>query len=69
MSNSPSQSDIVLPLAAYGVLGISAVTAQFALSQSLIFVAAAGLVLHVTEVHNAWDAIMYFVLVRPQQEG
>ncbi len=60
---------VLLPLGAYGTLTISAVSAQFAASQSLFLLASAALVLLFTGVHNAWDAIMYFVLVRPRQEG
>ncbi len=58
----------VLPLAAYTALAVSAYTAQFAGSQTLFLVAAAALVLLFAGVHNAWDAIVYFVFVRPRQE-
>ena len=60
---------VLLPFAAYGVLAIAAMVAQFPASPSLFLLAAAALVLLFTGVHNAWDAIMYFVLVRPRQEG
>ncbi len=60
---------VLLPLTAYAGLGVSAVTAPFTPSPSLFLIAAAALVLLFTGVHNAWDAIMYFVFVRPRQEG
>lgn len=60
---------VLFPLAAYATLAVSAVIAQSAASPSLFLLAAAALVLLFTGVHNAWDAIMYFVLVRPRQEG
>ncbi len=60
---------VLLPLAAYAVLAVSAVLALFAASPSLFLIAAAALVLLFTGVHNAWDAVMYVVLVRPRQEG
>ena len=60
---------VLLPLAAYAALALSASTAQSAQGPALFLVAAAALVLLFAGVHNAWDAIMYFVFVRPRREG
>jgi hypothetical protein len=53
-----------VPLAAYAVLVLSALAAPSRMSDALLGVAAVALVLLFTAIHNAWDAIAYYALVR-----
>ncbi len=60
---------VVFPLAAYAVLAISAAVAPSDASLALFLVGAAALVLLFVGIHNAWDAVMYHISVKPRQEG
>ena len=60
---------VVFPLAAYAVLAVSAVAAPSDASLALFLVGAAALALLFVGIHNAWDAVMYHISVRPRQEG
>jgi hypothetical protein len=52
----------LLPLAAYGMLAVSAYVAQSHARPALFLVGAATLVLLFVGIHNAWDAVTYHVL-------
>ncbi len=58
----------VFPLAAYGVLAASAPLAPADAGLVLFLVAGAVLVLLFVGIHNAWDAVLYFVFVHRRQE-
>ena len=60
---------VLLPLAAYTVLVISAYAAQYYARPALFFVGTAVLVLLLIGIHNAWDAVTYQVFVRSRQDG
>ena len=60
---------VLLPLAAYTVLAISAYAAQYYARSALFLVGAAALVLLLIGIHNAWDAVTYQVFVRARQGG
>jgi hypothetical protein len=55
---------VVLPLATYALLVLSAVAAPAYAREALFAVGAATLLLLLVGIHNAWDAITYHVLVR-----
>ena len=59
---------VLLPIAAYVVLAISAYAAHSYARPALFHVGAAALLLLFVGIHNAWDAIMYHVFVRSKQE-
>ncbi len=61
----------LLPLAAYGILPVSAYEARSNARPALFLVGAATLVLLFVGIHNAWDAVTYHVLVsrRGQNKG
>ena len=59
---------VLLPLAAYVALAISACVAQSHARPALFLVAAAALVLLFIGIHNAWDAVTYHVFVRKQEQ-
>src|SRR5713226_908787 len=54
---------VLLPLAAYGILAVSAFVARFFALPALFLVAATTLLLLFVGIHNAWDAVTYHVLV------
>ena len=60
---------VLLPLAAYAILAISAFAAQYNVRPALFLVGGAALVLLLTGIHNAWDAVTYQVFVRSRQDG
>ncbi len=60
---------VIFPLAAYAVLAVSAVAAFSDASLALFLVGGAVLVLLLVGIHNAWDAVLYHLSVRPRQEG
>ena len=60
---------VLLPLGAYIVLAFSAFAAQYAARPVLFLVGAAALLLLVTGIHNAWDAVTYQVFVRLPRDG
>ena len=53
----------LLPLAAYAVLALSALAAHTHAHEALLGVGAATLLLLFVGIHNAWDAVSYFVFV------
>lgn len=53
----------VLPLAAYAILALSAFAAPSHTREALFGVGAAALLLLFIGIHNAWDAVVYHVLV------
>ena len=53
----------LLPLAAYSVLALSALAAHAHAHEALLGVGAATLLLLFVGIHNAWDAVSYFVFV------
>ncbi len=55
---------VLLPLAAYGILAVSAYVARSHARPAPFLVGAATLVLLFVGIHNAWDAVTYHVLVR-----
>jgi hypothetical protein len=55
---------VVLPLAAYLALAVSAGAARVRLRESLFAVGAAAAVLLFVGIHNAWDAVTYHVFVK-----
>jgi hypothetical protein len=59
---------VLLPLAAYTALAISAYAASYSVRPALYLVGAAALVLLLIGIHNAWDAITYQVFVRAKQD-
>ena len=58
---------VLLPLAAYLALAVSAYTARLWLRESLFGVAGGALVLLFSGIHNAWDAVTYHVFTKPRQ--
>jgi hypothetical protein len=52
---------VVLPVAAYAILALSAFAALSYTRESLFGVGAAALLLLFTGIHNAWDAVFYHV--------
>ena len=57
-------SNVLLPIVAYAILGISAFAARFRVREALFAVAAAALLLLFIGIHNAWDAVTYHVFVK-----
>jgi len=52
---------VLLPLAAYAVLALSALAAPFKTHEALFGVGAAALLLLFSGIHNAWDSVAYHV--------
>ena len=52
---------ILLPLAAYAMLAVSALMAAFYIREALFGVGAAALLLLFVGIHNSWDSIAYQV--------
>ncbi len=57
---------VVLPLAAYAMLALSAFAASSHTREALFGVGAAALLLLFIGIHNAWDSIAYHVFVNKQ---
>jgi len=57
----------LLPVAAYGGLIGSAFAAGWHVQEALFGVAAAVLLLLLTGIHNAWDAVTYHVFVKARE--
>jgi hypothetical protein len=55
---------VLLPFAAYAVLGVSACVAYSQPRPALFLVGAAALLLLLIGIHNAWDIVTYHVFVR-----
>jgi hypothetical protein len=60
---------LLLPLAAYAMLAVSACAAYWHARPALFVVAAAALLLLFIGIHNAWDAIMYHVFVQRRERS
>jgi len=60
---------VVLPVAAYVALVLSAYAARTHLRAALFGVAAAVLLLLFVGIHNAWDAVTYHVFVSKQRQA
>jgi hypothetical protein len=58
----------VLPLVAYASLGLLAVAARSHLSEALFGVGAVALLLLFVGIHNAWDTVVYHVLVKQSEK-
>jgi hypothetical protein len=54
---------VLLPLAAYSVLALTALAAPFKTREALFGVGAAALLLLFIGIHNAWDSVAYHVFV------
>jgi hypothetical protein len=54
---------VLLPFAAYAMLGGSAFTARSDARPALFLVGAAALLLLFIGIHNAWDTVMHLVFV------
>ena len=59
---------VLLPLAAYVALAVSACAAHAHARPALFLVAAAALLLLFIGIHNAWDAVTYHVFVRKREQ-
>ena len=59
---------ILIPLAAYATLAVSAFVAYTHARPALFLVAAATLLLLFVGIHNAWDAVTYHLFVN-RREG
>ena len=55
---------VLLPLAAYALLAVSACLAHWRARPALFVVGAAALLLLFIGIHNAWDTVTYHVFVR-----
>ncbi|MGH9970567.1 MAG: hypothetical protein ACREBG_22625 [Pyrinomonadaceae bacterium] len=60
---------VLLPLAAYAMLAVSAYVAQSHARLALFVVGAATLLLLFVGIHNAWDAVTYHVFVNRRGQG
>ena len=58
---------VLLPLAAYAALAVSAGAAHSHARPALFLVAAAALLLLFIGIHNAWDTVTYHVFVRKRE--
>lgn len=57
---------LVLPFVSYALLAITPLWGDAHARLALFFVASASLLLLYTGIHNAWDAVMFQVLVSPE---
>ena len=55
---------VLLPMAAYVMLAVSAYAARSHLREALFGVGAAALLLLFSGIHNAWDAVTYYVFAK-----
>jgi hypothetical protein len=58
---------VVLPIAAYITLSVSAYAARAYMREALFGVGAAALLLLFIGIHNAWDAVTYHVFVKTRE--
>lgn len=58
---------VLLPLAAYAMLAVSACAADSYARPALFVLGAAALLLLFIGIHNAWDTVMYHVFVRKKE--
>ena len=59
---------VLLPLAAYAMLAVSACVAGWRARPALFGIGAAALLLLFVGIHNAWDAVTYHVFVQRREE-
>jgi hypothetical protein len=59
---------VLLPLAAYAMLALSALAAPLHARGALFGVGAASLLLLFTGIHNAWDTVAYYVFVQMKND-
>jgi len=59
---------VLLPLVAYATLALSALAAPLHVRGALFGVGAAALLLLFSGIHNAWDAVAYFVFVQRKDD-
>ena len=59
---------VILPLAAYALLALSAFAATSHAREALFGVGAATLLLLFVGIHNAWDAVAYHVFVSTREK-
>jgi hypothetical protein len=59
---------VVLPLAAYSILVVSACTAQASARAAMFLVGAGALLLLFVGIHNAWDTVTYQVFVKRREQ-
>ncbi len=60
---------LLLPLAAYAILAIAALSAYSHLRAALFLIGAATLLLLFVGIHNAWDAVTYHVFEMSKPKG
>jgi hypothetical protein len=60
---------VVLPFAAYAILGLSSFAARSRTGEALFGVGGAALLLVFIGIHNAWDGVSYHVLVAKADKG
>ena len=60
---------VLLPLVAYAILAGAGLMARTNVERALFAVGAAALLLLFIGIHNTWDAVVYHVFVRRQQEA
>jgi len=58
--------NVLLPLAAYGTLTVSAVAARSHLHEAMFGIGAAALLLLFIGIHNAWDGVAYHLFTKKQ---
>jgi hypothetical protein len=56
---------VLLPLAAYAMLALSAFAAPSHTREALFGVGGAALLLLFIGIHNAWDSVVYHVFIKP----
>ncbi len=59
---------VLLPLAAYAMLAVSAWAASLYPRRALFFVGGAALLLLYVGIHNAWDTVTYHVFVKQHEQ-
>ncbi len=60
---------VLLPIAAYAMLAVSAFAARSHLNEALFGLGTAALLLLFVGIHNAWDAVTYHVFVRKNEQS
>ncbi len=63
------QFHVLLPLAAYAILPLSALAAPSHAREALFGAGAAALLLLFIGIHNAWDAVAYHVFVNARDKN
>lgn len=60
---------LILPFLSYVLLAVTPIWGEAHAKMGLFGVAAASLLLLFTGIHNAWDAVVFQVLVSPEKGG